>query len=120
MPKTYWAQRIENGLIVGMPDVHLATRREQYWIELKSFNAPSRHTTHWMGIGGGKGQIRQEQVNWHIKAHSMNIKSFILAKISGENYLVPNKAIKDIHKYCHDDWNCYRIPSWDSLWSILS
>lgn len=67
-----WLQRVENLAGDGMPDVYA----EGPWVELKAGKIPKRIGTQFqMGEG-----IRQSQINWHKKALSRGVKSYVLIR----------------------------------------
>jgi hypothetical protein len=63
LPKEGFAQRIENTLERGTPDLHYFLNGSDYWIELKASN----------GL-----LVRKEQVVWHLKRNVCGGKSYII------------------------------------------
>lgn len=88
-PRGLWLERVENIVGEGIPDVHVGGARWD-WVELKAPNRPKRETTPLMGAKEG---LRQQQINWHVKAESMNLPSWILIRDTDkkELFLVSNK-----------------------------
>jgi len=72
-PPSIWMQRVENIVGDGMPDVYV----EGPWVELKAAKLPKRSTTRLQYSEG----LRQSQINWHLKAKSKNMVSFILVRV---------------------------------------
>jgi hypothetical protein len=68
-----WMQRVENLVGDGMPDVYV----EGPWIELKAAKLPKRLTTRLQYSEG----VRQSQVNWHLKAETRGVISYILVRV---------------------------------------
>ena len=66
-------QRVENLAGDGMPDVYV----EAYWVELKAGKMPKRSTTRLQYSEG----VRQSQVNWHLKAVTRDVVSYVLIRI---------------------------------------
>lgn len=79
-PSDFWLQRVENTLVAGMPDVYCAWDGGAAWIELKTPKAPARVETKLLGES-----LSQDQVNWHIKAKSLEIPTFIAIRVIGSN-----------------------------------
>ena len=82
--KGLWLQRIENPMVPGMPDVFCGAGN--CWVELKAPDAPKRHTTALLSKYG----LNQDQVNWHIKAAHVGVRSFVLIRDSEKRlFLIP-------------------------------
>lgn len=82
-----WLQRIENGVLDGMPDVlAIAAPNVQKWIELKvAPRVPVRMSTPLLPSGEG---MRAAQIGWHRKAASLGVKSYILIGVETEKDLL--------------------------------
>lgn len=77
-PRATWMIRVENVVSDGMPDVYLVGAAGVcVWIELKAPTRPARDATPLLGRQEG---LRQSQINWHMKAVSMGVKTFILVR----------------------------------------
>lgn len=89
-PSEFWLERVENVCVPGMPDVSASHAGGTHcWVELKAPTAPKRETTRLMGPAEG---LSLAQINWHLKAASMNQRSYILVRDSGRNlFLLPGK-----------------------------
>lgn len=119
LPHDIWAQRVENGLVPGMPDVYLKAKREgrQAWLELKVAQAPVRRTTPWLK----REDIRLAQLNWHIKAYAFDIPTFIGLRCNHDDgsqtiHLVPGRLVTEVHAYDANDWAHWRHDSYSSFW----
>lgn len=77
-PHGFWLQRIENVVMSGMPDVHAAGPRRASWVELKAPKRPKREATPLMGREG----LNPAQINWHLKAAQMGVRSYVLVRDS--------------------------------------
>jgi hypothetical protein len=58
-------ERMENGLVDGMPDVTFCMAGAEGWIEIKAPREPARPTT--ALFGAGNHQVSVEQCNWMLK-----------------------------------------------------
>ena len=59
-------QRVENGLVSGMPDVNYCMAGTEGWIEIKAPTEPARDTT---ALFGSNHQVSIEQINWFHRQH---------------------------------------------------
>ena len=85
-PPHVWLQRIENVVGEGMPDVFVAAHGSSCWVELKAAIRPKRDTTPLLGSDG----LRLSQINWHIKAASVGLRTYVLIRDDKRAlYLVP-------------------------------
>lgn len=92
---SWWIQRVENLVAAGMPDVYAASFGLALWIELKAPRAPKRDSTRLLGTQG----LNPDQINWHLKARSCGIRSFVLIRddrlrlflVDGEHAAVVNE-----------------------------
>ena len=82
-PKDFWLQRVENLAGEGMPDVYVSRLSGGPWVELKAAKLPKRATTKVMGDDG----VRTSQRNWHMKAATKGIRSYILLRIDHPDHL---------------------------------
>lgn len=58
-------ERVENGMLTGMPDVNYCMAGIEGWIELKAPIEPARPTT--ALFGSGNHPVEVEQANWLLK-----------------------------------------------------
>ena len=100
-PTPLWHQRVENTAMSGMPDVVVHTTRGNIrWIELKAPNLPKRPTTPVLGDEG----LNIAQRNWHLKAASMNVRSYILVRVGDVPYLVPGMYAAEINDWPRSEY----------------
>lgn len=59
-------ERVENGLVTGMPDVNYCIAGEEGWVEIKAPAEPVRAETALFGSGH---PVKIEQINWLHKQH---------------------------------------------------
>jgi hypothetical protein len=113
--RDFWCQRIENGLVIGMPDVHMTHRHtgRQSWVELKAVEKyPVRPTTPVLD----KGDMRIAQINWHMKAATMRVPTFIAARIERDMFVVPGPNAAHLESWIAADWEVYKIQGWEAFW----
>lgn len=67
--------RIENVVIVGMPDTNYCIGGSEGWIELKSPAEPKRSTTR---LFGSNHKLSQEQMNWLLRQRNAGGLAFVL------------------------------------------
>lgn len=93
-PKGWWLLRVENVAGEGMPDVFAAANGQYAWIELKSAIVPARATTPLLGSGG----LRLSQINWHLKAATVGLRSWVLIRDNADSiYLVSGQLAARIN-----------------------
>lgn len=81
-----WMQRVENVVRAGMPDVFIGGSGA--WVELKAPIAPKRKNTRLLGEAG----LNIDQINWHLKACTKGIRSYVLIRDSEKRlFLIPGK-----------------------------
>jgi hypothetical protein len=77
-PNDWWLQRIENMVGDGIPDVHVTpSSGRDCWVELKH---GLRARTGKRFLRSDTTKVRVSQVNWHLKAGQMRLRSFILIR----------------------------------------
>lgn len=92
-PAEFWLQRVENICVEGMPDLYCAADK-QCWVELKAVTRPKRSGTRLLGDEG----LRPAQINWHVKAASKGVASYVLVRDDqGYLYLLPGAAAADLN-----------------------
>jgi hypothetical protein len=116
-PKTAWLQRVENIVAEGMPDVYVAGPETECWVELKAVTRPKRSTTRLLGNEG----LRPSQINWHLKAATKSIASYILIRDDEKNlYLIEGKHAASINEWSLYTMEHLEIPkTWDSIFKAL-
>lgn len=99
--------RVENGLVDGMPDVNACMAGKDIWMELKHLEKwPARATTPVLGRRG----LRPEQINWHIRQHAAGGISFIVMGVGHETWITDNKYARDINDWTKEDWEREGAP----------
>ena len=67
--------RIENVMVLGMPDVNCCIHGNEFWIEIKSPKEPKRKTTK---LFGSNHKLSQDQQNWFLRQANANGLGFVL------------------------------------------
>ena len=67
--------RIENIMVVGMPDVNCCIDKVECWIELKSPIEPKRESTK---LFGSNHKLSQDQKNWFLRQKNAGGVAFVL------------------------------------------
>ena len=107
--------RVENGLVDGMPDVNMCIKGKDVWLELKYIEGwPARDTTQVLGRRG----LRPEQINWHIKQGLAGGTSFIVVGIGRETFVTDNEQVRDINTWTRPDWLAQAVTLEDFLKSL--
>lgn len=114
-PGGWWLQRFENAVGVGMPDVYVVPGGA--WVELKAPDRPMRADTALLGPQG----LSQPQINWHLKAASYGIPTYILIRDS-ENalHLIEGRYAEEVNY-----WNVQQCDEmsvanhWEGIWEVL-
>jgi len=118
-PRGLWLQRIENLVGDGIPDVLLmGADGVTTWIELKAPTAPQRKTTKLLGKEG----LRQSQINWHVKAASKGVRSYVLSRDDqGELLLFHGALAKDLNAMPHGEMRLAAIAkTWSDIFEVIS
>ena len=118
-PPKAWLQRVENLVADGMPDVYCAGGRREAWVELKAAKLPKRSTTR-LQMGEG---IRQSQVNWHLKAATKGVQSFILIRVEerkSEPLLIGGWLADRINDFTYDEARGAALAiGWPAIFALL-
>lgn len=112
-------ERIENVVGDGIPDVLVGVRPERWtFVELKAAICPKRSSTPLMGKDG----LRPSQVNWHIKAASLQLPSWVLIRDDQMNlYLIPGKLAADMNDYTMSECRQHSAASnWKEIFEVIS
>ena len=72
-PADRW-DRVENGVLTGMPDVNYVIASAEGWIELKAPHEPAKETTALFGSAHG---VTLEQRNWLLAQHNAGGRGFL-------------------------------------------
>lgn len=110
--------RVENGVVEGMPDVNMCAGGVDTWVELKYVDRwPSRANTFVLGKYG----LRPEQINWHLRQARAGGKSWILVGVGKEMYLARGGMVRDVNSWVSEDWfkKGVKVESWDDLYKKL-
>ena len=118
-PPEAWLQRVENLVADGMPDVYCAGGRREAWVELKAARLPKRATTR-LQMGEG---VRQSQVNWHLKATSKGVQSFILIRVEerrSEPLLIVGWLAQLVNDFTYDEAREAALAiGWRGIFNLL-
>lgn len=83
--------RIENVVVVGMPDVNFCSGGVESWIELKSPKEPARSTT---PLFGSNHKLSQDQINWLLRQRQAGGRCFVLVA-TDKRWMLLNGALAD-------------------------
>ena len=75
--------RIENIMVIGMPDVNCCIACRESWIEIKSPKEPKRATTK---LFGSNHKLPQDQINWFMRQANAGGNGYIL--ICSDNHWI--------------------------------
>jgi hypothetical protein len=67
--------RIENFLVIGMPDTNVCVEGTEAWMEFKAPVEPKRATT---ALFGSNHKLSQEQKNWMLRQRNAGGRCYIL------------------------------------------
>lgn len=120
-PPDVLLERIENLVSDGTPDVLVGIGGRWAWIENKAPEEPKRETTALMT--GGKG-LRQSQINWHVKAASLGLPSYVLIRGAHNKriYLVSGKHALRLNQLTELEISALALnekSKWDSVFEAL-
>lgn len=117
VPSGIWVQRIENVVGEGMPDVYVVSNGLSSWVELKASRRPVRASTPLLGSRG----LNVQQINWHMKAASVGVRSFILIRDEARDlYLVSGMHAEEINSFSASQMREHSLASsWDEIFSVL-
>lgn len=85
LSRKVFVRRIENGVSGGDPDVFMMKQGRIVWLELKYCEVPVKRTSKLLG----KGNVRLDQINWHLEYAWKGGTSFVLIGTPFEDYLMP-------------------------------
>lgn len=109
-------ERVENGIISGMPDVNYCVRGKEGWIELKSGRAPAKNTT--IVFKSTRG-LDQSQVNWHLFQAQNGGNSMILIRLDGRNFAFPGRLAAEINGLTLEEMASFEVKLADFLWELV-
>lgn len=89
-PAPMFAQRVENVVAEGTPDLYCMTINGRVvWIELKAPKRPARETTRYLGAEG----LNVDQENWFINAAIRKLIAFVLIRDDDLNLMLIPSSI---------------------------
>ena len=104
--------RVENGIVDGMPDVNCCVNGQDLWLELKYIESwPARASTQVLGRKG----LRPEQINWHIRQAAAGGDSYVIVGIGKETWVAPNKYARDINSWTKEQWQDLGWPMFEFI-----
>ena len=107
--------RVENGLVDGMPDVNVCIGGKDVWLELKYIDSwPARDTTQVLGRRG----LRPEQINWHLKQAIAGGTSFIVVGVDRETFVTDGLVVREINTWTRQEWLAEAVTFDDFLKSL--
>ena len=86
--------RIENGVVAGMPDVNCCIAGHECWIEIKAPTEPFRLTT---PLFGSNHRISQEQMNWMLRQQHAGGRAYFLIATDKHWMLLDNQLADTIN-----------------------
>jgi hypothetical protein len=119
-PAYVWLERQENVVSEGGPDVAVRrARNKQSWAELKCAVLPARATT---AVLGKRNGLNQQQINWHLKAASMDIPTFVLVRDDAKTlYLLAGEHAASINEFNRGELASHSLASsWPEIFRELT
>lgn len=89
-------ERVENGVVDGMPDANFCVLGNEGWIELKHGKIPAKKDT--IVFKSQRG-LTQEQVNWHFNQTKNGGKSWVLVQLDARFFAIPGNFADEINQY---------------------
>jgi len=112
LPAFSLLERVENGVVVGMPDVNYVIRGVEGWIELKAVPLPARDSTAVLGAEG----LNIDQINWALKRVSVNGRVFTFISAAPYRWLVDGVHARTVNQWTRDEL-CMKARYWyDDKW----
>lgn len=113
-PSKAWMIRVENLVGDGLPDVWVAPG---IWVELKAPDRPARQKTPLLSKYG----LRPGQVNFHLKAATNGVKSFVLIRDDRNViYMIPGQYAGHLNEMSAADVALLSVAgSWSEVWGVL-
>ena len=87
--------RIENFLVIGMPDVNCCVDGAEAWVEFKSSVEPKRPTT---ALFGSNHKLSQEQKNWMLRQRNAGGRCYILVATDKRWMLIDGKCADGLNE----------------------
>lgn len=88
-PSDRW-DRVENGIVVGMPDVNYCILGTEGWVEIKSPEEPARPTT---SLFGSNHQVSVDQCNWMLRQANAGGISWLFIVTRQRLMLLPGQRV---------------------------
>lgn len=110
--------RVENGVVEGMPDVSMCAGGIDVWVELKYVAKwPSRANTRVLGDRG----LRPEQINWHLRQQRAGGRSFVVVGVGKEIYIADGLHAKEMNSWVSEEWfkRGHKVENWMDLYKKL-
>lgn len=118
--------RIENCVVIGMPDINFCSRGVECWIEQKSPKEPKRRTT---PLFGSNHKVSQDQMNWMLRQRNAGGRCYFLIVTDKRWMLLPGSLADHINGMTVDElldnavWSCAKPVTnkaqWAYLWEAL-
>jgi len=86
--------RVENGVMAGMPDINMCSHGVEVWIEMKSPREPRRSTT---PLFGSNHPVSQDQLNWFLRHTRAGGRGYLLISTNAQWLLVPGACLEAIN-----------------------
>ncbi len=87
--------RVENGVVVGMPDINFCSGGKECWIEMKSPTEPKRSAT---PLFGSNHKVSQDQANWMLRQFRAGGRAFFLIVTDKRWILISGAFADEINK----------------------
>jgi hypothetical protein len=113
-PKVF-AIRIENGVSAGDPDVFMMKGGRVVWIELKFCNVPARKSSMLLG----KGNLRLDQINWHLNYSNKGGTSYVLIGTNDLDYLLPGALAAGLNEMSLEEIEVSAVAMDKSIGRVL-
>jgi hypothetical protein len=116
-PAGVWLERIESVVGDGHPDVNVYSLSRVSFVELKAPTAPVSDDSLLLV----KGDVRLSQINWHLKAATLQLNTYFLIRDSkGLLYLIPGGYASELERITTARTKEMSIAStWTEIWEIL-
>jgi hypothetical protein len=99
--------RIENGVVEGMPDAQACIAGVEIWLELKYVDKwPVRPSTQVLGRAG----LRPEQINWHLRQKRAGGSSVVVMGVGRETWVTSGEHATEINHWTRSDWEARGRP----------
>jgi hypothetical protein len=86
--------RLENLVVVGMPDVNVCVCGTELWIEIKAPKEPARAKT---ALFASNHKLSQDQINWMLRQRKANGNAYIFINTDKRRLLLQAKHAESIN-----------------------